>query len=355
MSTWKVAAVQMDCAFADVGRNLEAIRRGLADSAGRGARLALFPECALSGYCYQSLEEARPHAQPLPGPASDALAADCKRLGVFAAVGMLELAEGGRLFNACVLVGPDGLVASYRKIHLPFLGVDRFVTPGDRPFAVHDLGGLKVGLSICYDGSFPESARVLSLLGADLVVLATNWPTGARKTVCMSEARAMENHVYYAAVNRVGQERGFEFIGQSRVIDPDGTALAQALTEGPELLLAEIDPARARAKRVVKIPGEYEIDRVGDRRPEMYGPLTAPQARPSQARPSQARPSQARPWGRAGRLTPSLTVGPWIQPPLPPTAEPPGRPPGFRSPPAGLPGRRPRGSARSRAASPAAP
>lgn len=275
MSTWKIAGVQMDCVFADVGRNLDAVRRGLADAAGRGARLIVFPECALSGYCYGSLDEATPHAQPLPGPASDAVADDCRKLGVFAVVGMLERADGGKLFNACMLVGPDGLVATYRKIHLPFLGVDRFVTPGNRPFAVHDLGGLKVGVNICYDGSFPESARVLTVLGADLVVLATNWPTGARTTVCMTEARAQENHVYYAAVNRVGEERGFRFIGLSRVIDPSGTVMAHAGEEA-EIVLAEIDPAKARAKKIVKIPGEYEIDRVGDRRPEMYGPLVAP-------------------------------------------------------------------------------
>jgi predicted amidohydrolase len=274
MSTWKIAGVQMDCAFADVARNLDAVRRGLADAAGHGARLVVFPECALSGYCYGSLDEAMPHAQPLPGPASDAVAADCRKLGVFAVVGMLERAEGGRLFNACMLVGPDGLVATYRKIHLPFLGVDRFVTPGDRPFAVHDLGGLKVGVNICYDGSFPESARVLTVLGADLVVLATNWPTGARATVCMTEARAQENHVYYAAVNRVGEERGFRFIGTSRVIDPLGAVLTQAGPDREEIIVAEIDPAKARAKREVKVPGEHEVDRVGHRRPEMYGPIT---------------------------------------------------------------------------------
>ena len=93
----------------------------------------------------------------MPGPTTDLLAADCARLGVWAVVGLLERA-GDRLFNACVLVGPSGVTATYRKIHLPCLGVDRFTTPGDRPFAVHDLGGLRLGMSICYDGSFPETS-----------------------------------------------------------------------------------------------------------------------------------------------------------------------------------------------------
>src|SRR5262249_49825589 len=154
----------------------------------------------------------------------------------------------------------------------PFMGVDRFTTPGDRPFAVHDLGGLRVGMNICYDGSFPESARVLTVLGADLVVLPTNWPTGARTPVQLGAARALATHTYYAAVNRVGEERGFTFIGQSRVIDPAGELLAEA-GEGAGIIVAEIDPQEARHKRVVKIPGEHEIDRVGHRRPEMYGPL----------------------------------------------------------------------------------
>lgn len=279
MNPWTIACVQMDCAIADVGRNLAAIRQGLAEAAAGGARLVVFPECALSGYCYRSKEEALPHAQPLPGPASDALADDCRRLNVFALTGLLERTAAGELFNACALVGPDGLVATYRKIHLPFLGIDRFVTPGDRPFAVHDLGGLRVGINICYDGSFPESARVLTVLGADLVVLPTNWPTGARTTIPLCEARALENNIWYAAVNRVGEERGFRFIGQSRIVDPSGRVVTQAGEDGCEILYADIDPALARAKRVVKVPGEHEIDRVNDRRPEMYAPLTAPAGR----------------------------------------------------------------------------
>jgi predicted amidohydrolase len=273
MSSWTIAGVQMDCRFGDVAANLAAVRRGLHQAADRGARLIVFPECALTGYCFRSKDEASPHAEALPGPASDALAADCRARDVFAIVGLLERGPAGELFNACLLVGPGGLIGGYRKIHLPYLGVDRFTTPGDRPFAVHDLGGLRVGINICYDGSFPESARVLTLLGADLVVLPTNWPTGALSTVPLTEARALENTIYYAAVNRVGEERGFRFIGRSRIIGPDGGLLTEAGADAEEIILATIDPARARAKRVVKVPGEHEVDRVGDRRPEMYGPL----------------------------------------------------------------------------------
>ncbi len=277
MANWKIAGVQMDCRLGDKRHNLEVIGARLREAAGAGARLVIFPECAVTGYCFESRAEAWPLAEPLPGPATEELARACRLLKVWAVVGLLEQdPPTGGLFNACALVGPEGLAATYRKIHRPFLGVDRFTTPGDRPFAVHDLGGLRLGMNICYDGSFPESARVLTLLGADLVVLPTNWPTGAAATACyMSQARALENHIYYAAINRVGEERGFQFIGQSRIVACNGDLLAHSNGAGEEILYAEIDPAQARHKHLVKIPGKYEVNRVGDRRPEMYGPLLA--------------------------------------------------------------------------------
>ncbi len=268
----------MDVRLGDTAHNLAAVRARLREAAGRGARLVVFPECVIPGYCFATRQEAWAVAEPLPGPATDALAADCRELGVWAVVGLLEREEAtGRLFNAAALVGPAGFVAGYRKAHLPCLGVDRFTDPGDRPFAVHDLGGLRVGMTICYDGSFPEASRVLALQGADLIVLPTNWPPEAERTArLLVPARALENRVYYAAVNRVGTERGFRFIGLSRVADVTGDLLAASDDAAETVLYAEIDPARARRKRIVNIPGEYEVDRVHDRRPELYGLITAP-------------------------------------------------------------------------------
>lgn len=276
MPPWTIAGVQMDCTLGENEKNLRAIRERLSVAAGKGAHLVVFPECVLSGYCFESKEEAWPHAEPIPGPSTLALAEDCKRLNVWAAVGMLEQRPvDGALFNACALVGPRGQVHVYRKIHLPFLGVDRFTTPGDRPFEVHDLGGLRVGMTICYDGSFPESARCLMLQGADLVILPTNWPTGATSTVrYLIQARALENFIYFLAVNRIGTERGFRFIGQSRMVNVNGELLASADEQEEATILAQIDPEKARNKRIVHIPGKYELDRTGHRRPEMYGDLT---------------------------------------------------------------------------------
>jgi 5-aminopentanamidase len=281
---WKIAAVQFDCRLGDRQWNLEVMRQKIREAAAQGARLVLFPECALTGYAFESKSEALLQAESVPGPSSAILSRDCLELGVWTIFGLVEHQEpGGAIFNSCALLGPKQRVEVYRKIHLPCLGLDRFTKPGDRPFAVHDLGGLRVGMNICYDGSFPEAARVLTLLGADLVVLPTNWPVKARATMqYVVQARALENHVYYAAINRVGEERGFQFIGHSRIVNWDGELLAASTSAEEEILYAEIDPDQARRKRVIHIPGKYEIDRVGDRRPEMYEPLCR---RPSHGRP----------------------------------------------------------------------
>src|SRR6185503_14381503 len=123
----------------------------LEETAAKGAAQTIFPEAALTGYCFNSLEEARPHAEPIPGPSTQRLTGVCRELDAHIIYGLLE-ADGQRLFNACVLVGPGGVVGSYRKIHLPFLGIDRFTTPGDRPFAVHEAAGVRIGMNICYAG-----------------------------------------------------------------------------------------------------------------------------------------------------------------------------------------------------------
>jgi predicted amidohydrolase len=184
---------------------------------------------------------------------------------------------GSNLFNAAVLVGAQGVVASYRKVHLPYLGVDRFLDLGDRPFAVQEAAGVRLGINICYDSGFPESSRVLALAGADLVVLPTNWPTGAEILAEHAIAtRALENAIYYAAVNRVGEERGFRFIGRSIICDPAGRTLAVGSATEEQILYAEIDVEKARRKTIDRVPGKHLIDRMADRRPEFYGSIAEP-------------------------------------------------------------------------------
>lgn len=275
-TTVRVAAVQFDPKLGQVAHNRHVMLGKLREAAARGAKLVVFPECALTGYGFGSKEEAMEFAQPIPGPDVQKIATACAELKTHAAFGMLER-DGVRLFNACALVGPEGMIGSYRKVHLPYLGIDRFVDPGDRPFAVHEVAGVRVGLHICYDGSFPETGRVLALLGADLLVLPTNWPTHSE---CAAEhqvaCRAMENVVYSMAVNRVGEESGFRFIGRSSIVDTTGRTMSKAGPDSEEILYADIDPALARTKRLVRVPGLHVIDRIADRRPAFYGPIVEP-------------------------------------------------------------------------------
>ncbi len=287
--TIKVAAVQMDSLLGEVAHNRTALLRRLREAASAGASLVVFPECALTGYGFESRAEALACAEPVPGPSVQKLAAACGELGVWAAFGLLER-EGSRLFNACALVGPKGQVGSYRKVHLPFMGVDRFADRGDRPFEVIEAAGLRVGLQICYDGAFPEPSRVQALLGAELIVLPTNWP---ERTEPLAEhlmaARAIENVVYAMAVNRVGVERGTRFIGRSSICGPLGHELTRASADREEILFAEVDPLQARQKRIVRVAGLHEIDRIADRRPEFYEEIVRESPVPMTQRSEEAR------------------------------------------------------------------
>jgi len=253
-------------------------------AAERDARLVMFPECALTGYAYNSLAEAVPFAEPVEGPSSQQIAEACRETGAYAVVGFIE-ADGGKFYNAAMLVGPDGVVGSYRKVHLPFIGIDRFLTPGDRQFNVFELPFGKVGLNICYDISFPEASRVLKLMGAELVALITNWPEAAwRSPAFVANTRALENHLFFAATDRIGVERGWKFIGRSKVVDCSGDTLAEAGAEDEELLVVAVDFQQANRNRIVNVAGAYEVDRLKDRRPGHYDLISEPTVASERAR-----------------------------------------------------------------------
>lgn len=274
----KIAGVQMDISITDNAGNVARMIDQLRITTKAGARLSIFPECAVPGYCFGSLEEARPYAEPIDGPAVNQMIKACRETDSYAVFGMLER-DGERVFNVAVLTGPQGVVGVYRKVHLPYLGIDMFTTPGNQPFAIHEVEGIKIGMLICYDAAFPEAARSLAILGADLIVLPTNWPPGAETMAsCSIPCRAMENQVYFAAVNRVGQERGFQFIGESSLCAPNGQVLTRAAGTESAILSAEVDPLVSRQKRIVRVPDKHIIDRMADRRPEFYGLLTEPHA-----------------------------------------------------------------------------
>jgi predicted amidohydrolase len=276
MTTLRVAACQIDPSLGEVDRNLERIERAVADAAAAGAGLAVLPECAVTGYAFASLDEAMPVARRASAVAADRLAGLATQHQMTVICGSLE-SEGDAVYNVAHLVTPDGRRFHYRKTHLPFLGVDRFTTPGGDAPSVIDIDGVRVGVLICYDLRFPEAARICALEGADLVALPTNWPVGVEfHPGLFAPARAAENHLYLLAADRVGTERGVTFLGRSLLVDYDGMRMAVASDTEEEILVGEIDTDAARATHVRARPGEHEWDTIADRRPGLYNRLLRP-------------------------------------------------------------------------------
>ena len=284
----RVAVAQTDPKLGEVERNLARVVETLGEAAGRGARLVVFPECALSGYMLDDLDELERFAEPIPGPATRRLEEACRRWDVYAVVGLLEQGPNA-IYNAAVLVGPQGLIARYRKGHLPGLGLDRMVAHGDSPYAVHDTPVGRIGMAICYDVRFPEPSRLLALQGADIIAIPSNWPAVERVAPpssipeIITRARALENRVYLAVADRAGQERGSTFLGRSQLVDVFGGVVAEA-GAGEELLLADFDLALARQKDFVYSPGRFETHWFADRRTDLYGPLADPDLWPQTPR-----------------------------------------------------------------------
>ena len=275
-----LACVQTDVKFADVSTNVSRVKSWLESASEKKVDLAIFPECMLTGYAYDDRESASKIALTIASPVFVELASVAERLSLYFTLGFLEK-DGSLLFNSSALIGPEGIVGVYRKVHLPNLGVDRFVDRGDIPYRTFDAcpqtdaGPARVGMAICYDCSFPEPMRVLGLAGADIVALGTNWPVAASRTAdVVPPARSMENHYFFVAANRVGTENGFQFCGRSSICGPDGAILARTEADDEVMLTTEIDLNWARNKTIERTKGAHSIDRFKDRRPEFYGPIS---------------------------------------------------------------------------------
>ncbi|MGB5674972.1 MAG: carbon-nitrogen hydrolase family protein [Gemmatimonadota bacterium] len=278
-----VCGVQMAPRRGESEANVRITRSAIEAATGEGARLVVFPEASLTGYVFHDKDSARAAAVEAAGPELAGVAEACRVADAWAVVGAIER-DGDLLHNSLFLVGPDGPVGRYRKLHTLCLGVDRFTTPGSEPPPVFETPLGRIGLNICYDGSFPETGRALKLGGAQLIVLSTNWPNLRLKREQV-RIRAYENHVNYLAVNRVGIEEGVAFHGGTMAADPSGEMIAE-IGDGPGFLHVEFDMTAADASRVVEVGGEYEYDYVADRRPDMYGKLTdsPPAGEPSGSR-----------------------------------------------------------------------
>ena len=270
----KIAAVQMEPKLMQNKSNLDIIKSKINIAAGTGAQLIVFPECVLSGYIFSSLDEAIPYMETIPGPFTEELTAQAKKHNVYIAAGMLEI-DGDNHYNSSVLVGPEGFVGKYRKMHLPYLGIDKFIDKGDLGFKVYKTDIGNIGMHICYDCNFPECARVMALMGADILVLPTNWPESRQRVAeYVVLCRAYENKVNFVAVNRVGNERNARFIGLSRIIDTRGDIVASANDDSEQIIYGNISLLEARKKQMILKNREFEMNFFAGRRPEYYSAIT---------------------------------------------------------------------------------
>lgn len=271
----RLAVVQWDVSFGDVEANLARLEGVLPRLAEDQVDLAVFPEAYLTGYCAATEEEARRISIPVAGTSYwvwDRLQSAIERTKVGVVVGYGGL-QNDQFVNAATLWLPGGTSHTYCKTHLPFLGMDRFATPG-RSLPVFDTPWGKVGILICYDLRIPEACRVLALAGADLIIVPTNWPGSSQAADSYTVVRASENKVFLAACDRVGTEHGFTFIGLSGIYGPDGTMLVKAGV-AEDILVADLDLSEARDKVNVYAPGEYELHLWACRQPSLYEEIIA--------------------------------------------------------------------------------
>ena len=266
----RVAVCQIPVS-ADPAVNADRVRAALADAAGQQAGLAVFPEGTQARFG----SDLRAVAEPPEGAFGREIAEAAGKLGIAVVAGIFEPADGGsRVHNTTVAFDGTGrLVASYRKIHV----FDAFgqresdlVAPGGEP-VVDDLAGLRVGFLTCYDVRFPEHARALVTLGAELIVLPSAWAAGLFKEehwVTLVRARAIENTVWVAAAGQVPDRdeppsRAPAGVGRSMVVDPMGVTRLD-LGPYPGVGMTEIDTgltARVRA----------EVPCLQHRRPDVFG------------------------------------------------------------------------------------
>jgi predicted amidohydrolase len=232
-----------------------------------GADLVVLPELCNSGYNFKSAAHARITAEEL-GDSRFILFLEyvCAHEKMHIVSGFNEKA-GGNLYNSAVLVGPKGVIGTYRKIHL-FMNEKDFFKPGDAGLPVFDIGKCRVGMLICFDWIFPEVWRALALKGADVICHPSNLvlPGLAQKAI---PGHAITNRVFVITANRIGTERGLAFTGLSVIANPKGDVVAQASAQKEEVRIVEADIALARKKQITP-----RNDIFGDRRPEEYGMLT---------------------------------------------------------------------------------
>ena len=222
----KAGFIQFTPVLGDIDQNIPKICK-LVDRT--DADLVVLPELCNTGYHFTSRQEVEALAEKIPfGKTTETLCRLAKTRGVYIVAGLIEK-SGDRCYNASVLVGPSGYIATYRKIHL-FFEETLWFDPGDREPAVHDIGICRVGLMICFDWIFPETARILALKGADVICHCANLVLPYCQEAMVT--RCLENRVFAVTANRTGTEtrgeKSLYFTGKSQITGPDGSILYRA-------------------------------------------------------------------------------------------------------------------------------
>jgi predicted amidohydrolase len=253
----------------------------------RGAELVVFPELALTTFfprwAIDDVVELDSYFEThMPGPATQPLFDEAKRLGVGFQLGYAEITPDGHRYNTAVLVERDGtIVNKYRKVHVPgheeaepwraFQHLERrYFEPGPG-FTVHEAFGGLVGQATCNDRRWPETYRVLGLQGVELVLIGYNTPihyqpdpgqdrlAGHHNTLVMA-AGAYQNGTWVVGVAKGGVEEGVWSLAESQIISPGGEVVARAITEGDEVAIAVVDLDRCwDYKRTVFNFAQYRL------------------------------------------------------------------------------------------------
>ena len=255
----KVGFIQMSIEMLDVKKNVDNAIKLIEKN---DASLMVLPELFNTGYNFKNKKEVLEVSEKIPdGYTTNSLkdyTEDTDKTIVF---GLSEKSDGG-LYNSLGIVSKGEYIGKYRKIHL-FLNEKDFFLPGDLGFKIFEIDGIKIGTMICFDWFFPESTRTLSLNGADILCHPANlvmpYCPEAMKTICL------QNKVYSITSNRVGEERGLKFIGQSQIVGPDGKIIFRASEDKQEVFHVEIDPLKSRDKNL-----NSKNNIFSDRRPEFY-------------------------------------------------------------------------------------
>jgi len=257
----KVAVGQTQPVMFDNATNLADILAKVETAADGGAKLVVFPELALTGYKYKSIQEARPFAETVPGPATYAVMGRAMARNIYVAWGMLEN-DGSELYNTSVLVGPNGYIGKYQKAHGGYKSESKVFSRGNTGFPVFDTTIGKLGLGICYDANFPEAARVAAIKGAQILIQPQTDGNFFWHELVL--ARTTENNVYAVVANRFGLERFATFGGNSLIAGPNWTTIVRLGDFDNTVAFADLDL------------GALDSSWKDQRQPELYERISEP-------------------------------------------------------------------------------